>query len=166
MYQVPGTVFWMTGFLNIPPLTLEILILIWKTPCGISRAIRLIVGYRNNRNNRPLWRWDIARLQEGPGRILKYWSGFRNNISRILYSSGDKTKKTKTTHTSHTRSDTKSTHAAYASHTHSNSKSAAGVDHDEFIVIGGDESAKYDNSSDGGEDVGAGAGAGDEVIKL
>ena len=31
MYQVQGTVFCMTGFLSTPPLTLGILILIWKT---------------------------------------------------------------------------------------------------------------------------------------
>ena len=33
-------------------------------------------------------------------------------------------------------------------------------------MFGCDENAKYDNSSDGEEDIGAGAGVGDEVIKL
>ena len=33
-------------------------------------------------------------------------------------------------------------------------------------MIGIDEYAKYDNSHDGEEHVGAGAGVGDEVIKL
>ena len=47
-----------------------------------------------------------------------------------------------------------------------NTKAAAGVDHGEFIVIRIDEDAKYDDSSDGEEDVGAGAGVDDEVITL
>ena len=47
-----------------------------------------------------------------------------------------------------------------------NTKAAAGVDHGEFIVIRSDENAKYNNSSDGEEDVGAGAGFDDEVITL
>ena len=41
-----------------------------------------------------------------------------------------------------------------------------GVDHGEYIVIDGHENANDDKSSDGEEDVGAGGGAGDEVIKL
>ena len=47
-----------------------------------------------------------------------------------------------------------------------NTKAAAGVEHGEFIVILSDENAKYDNSSDDKEDVGAGAGVDDEVITL
>ena len=52
------------------------------------------------------------------------------------------------------------------SHADSNTRAAAGVDHGEYIVIDGDENANDENSSDGEEDVGAGGGAGDEVIKL
>ena len=47
-----------------------------------------------------------------------------------------------------------------------NTKAAVGVEHGEFIVILSDENAKYDNSSDEKEDVGAGAGVDDEVITL
>ena len=49
---------------------------------------------------------------------------------------------------------------------YSNSKAATVVDHGELIAIDGDENAIYDNSSDREGDVRAGAGAGDDVIKL
>ena len=47
-----------------------------------------------------------------------------------------------------------------------NSKDAECVYHGEFIVIGGDENAKDQNSSDREEDVGAGAGTRDELVNL
>ena len=52
-YKIPGTVFCILRLLNNQLLAVGIIFLLWKTPCDTTWAIRLIVGYRDNENNRP-----------------------------------------------------------------------------------------------------------------
>ena len=81
-------------------------------------------------------------------------------------SPGQYERESKNTHLLHAERYKKKVYSPCLSHAHSNTRATAGVDHGEYIVIDGDENANNENSSDGKEDVGAGGGAGDEVIKL
>ena len=82
----------------------------------------------------PPWRYDNAGQQEGPGRILRYRSGYKTTfILRILVSSGETTKKSRKHKRLSHAERYKKTYTAHASHT-----PTATANHGEFIVIGSD----------------------------
>ena len=81
-YFISVIVLCMMRLLNTQLLTVGLIFLPSNTPRGTSWAIRLIVGYRNNWSNRRRGAKIIQVYNDGPVRILRYRSGFRNKSRR------------------------------------------------------------------------------------